>query len=68
MIRDHSITAEEFFQTQGIASQIRNHLPRFTHYVRTHRPFAQRMIQLALNISYAELESNPIKTASHTIN
>jgi hypothetical protein len=68
LLRNHSITADEFFQVPGIAQQVRSHLDRFANYLRRHRIFAHRMLALALNITYAELEHPPTKTASHAIN
>nr|BAJ98917.1 predicted protein [Hordeum vulgare subsp. vulgare] len=68
LLKSHDIPAEEFFQTLGIAQQIRNNLTRFIRYCRSHRTFARRMITLALNVPASDLEQDPaLRTASHAI-
>ena len=56
LMRDHNITPDEFFNVLGITQQVKNNLSRFIKYCKTHQAFTQRMITLALNISYEELE------------
>jgi hypothetical protein len=67
LLHCHELTADEFFQAQGIAQQIRNKLNKFVRYCRTHRAFSRRMIFLALNVPYADLEDQGLKAAAHAI-
>lgn len=67
LLRSHDLTADEFFQTQGVAQQIRNKLNKFVRYCKSHRAFARRMIFLALNVPYADLEDLNLKAAAHAI-
>lgn len=67
LLHCHDITADEFFQAQGIAQQIRNKLNRFVLYCRSHRTFSRRMVFLALNVPYADLEDLGLKAAAHAI-
>jgi hypothetical protein len=55
LLSNHTISAEEFLSTPNISSSIRSQLPRFVNYCKTHKPFSERMLQLAFNVSYEEL-------------
>ena len=68
LLKNDSIPADEFLSTQGISTQVRCHLKKFTNYCRTHREFTVRMLELAFNTSYSELNNNQQQKASHTAN
>lgn len=68
LLRDHNVTADDFLETPGITAQIRSNLSRFVDYCRKHRCFTIRMIELALNISYEQLEDKKVRTASYAAN
>lgn len=42
-------------------------MDKFIRYCRSHRPFARRMIALALNVHHTELEDLALKAAAHAI-
>jgi hypothetical protein len=68
LLRSHTVTADEFFSVAGIVQQIRGKLDKFADYCQRHRTFSHRMLTLALNVSYAQLELTNLKAASFAIN
>ncbi len=67
LLRSHDLAPDHFFQIPGIAQQIRNKLNKFVRYCKSHRAFSRRMVFLALNVPYADLEDLTLKAASHAI-
>ena len=65
LMRNHTVTAAAFFSVPTIAQQVRNNLPRFARFVRTHKQFAQQLIQLAYNTPPQYLETPELRNAVH---
>ena len=67
MLRDHNLDPTYFFSAPNISQQVRNNIPKFASYVKTHKKFAYQMVTLAYNTPTHVLENPDLRNSVHAV-